>query len=89
MRPTIAVKVREWAWAIGIATGIAGATGVQMVTGGTRLTAVESRVAVLEAGANGNEPILRALALDLCLRTTDPRIRSPLECYRRESGSAR
>lgn len=85
-KQTVATKVREWAWAIGILAGIAGASGFQWVTGGTRLTAVEARVAVLEASANGNEPILKALALDLCLRTTDPRIRAPLECFRRENG---
>jgi hypothetical protein len=83
-KETIVSKARDWAWAIGILAGIAGASGFQWVTGGTRITALETRVAALE----GNADILKALALDLCLRTTDPRIRAPLECFRRESGNA-
>jgi hypothetical protein len=86
-------RVRDFAWLIGLVGGIAGATGFQWVTGGTRLTALESRVgtglSALEtrvAALESTADILEALALDLCLRTTDPRIRAPLECFRREAG---
>jgi hypothetical protein len=81
-KETLVNRLREWAWLIGVLGGIAGATGMQLVTGGSRLTALETRVAALE----GNATILNAVALDLCLRTTDPRIRAPLECFKREGG---
>jgi hypothetical protein len=81
-RQSFVNTVRDFAWLIGVVGGIAGATGMQMITGGSRLTALETRVAALE----GNATILNAVALDLCLRTTDPRIRAPLECYKREGG---
>ena len=92
-RQAFVARVRDFAWLIGILGGIAGATGLQWATGGTRLTALETRVAALDASTasriaalESNASILNALALDLCLRTTDPRIRAPLECFRREAG---
>lgn len=81
-RAGLANKLRDFAWLIGALAGIAGASGFQWVSGGTRLTALETRVAALE----GNKEILDALALDLCLRTTEPRIRAPLDCFHREAG---
>jgi hypothetical protein len=92
-RQTFVATIKEWAGLIGLLGGIATATGMQMVTGGSRITALETRVAALDASTSaritaleGNAVILNAVALDLCLRTTDPRIRAPLECFRRESG---
>ena len=92
-KQTLVQKARDFAFLIGILGGVAGATGLQLITGGTRLTALETRVAALDASTasriaalESNASILNALALDLCLRTTDPRIRAPLECFRRESG---
>jgi hypothetical protein len=88
-KASLVQRIRDFAWLIGIAGGIAGATGFQYVTGGTRITALETRVVAFEArvaALEGNADILAALALDLCLRTTDPRIRAPLECFRREAG---
>jgi hypothetical protein len=92
-RQTLITRMRDFAWLIGIAGGIAGATGFQYVSGGTRLTALENRVgtglSALETrvvALEGQADIMQALALDLCLRTTDPRIRAPLECFRREAG---
>jgi hypothetical protein len=88
-KQTLINRLREWAWIIGIAGGIAGATGFQYVTGGTRITTLEGRVSSFEARVatlEGQSDIMQALALDLCLRTTDPRIRAPLECFRREAG---
>lgn len=82
VKQTLVTRARDFAWLIGAVAGIAGATGTQWITGGSRLTALEVRVAALE----GQADILSALALDLCLRTTDPRIRAPLECFRREGG---
>ena len=81
-RQTFVNTMRDFAWLIGVLAGIAGATGMQMITGGSRITALETRVAALE----GQATILNAVALDLCLRTSDPRIRAPLECFKRESG---
>lgn len=81
-KETVVTRLRDFAFLIGIVGGVAGATGFQWITGGTRITALETRVAALE----GQADILSALALDLCLRTTDPRIRAPLECFRREAG---
>jgi hypothetical protein len=88
-RASIIAKMRDYAWLIGAACGIATATGFQWATGGSRITALESGQAALAtrvAALEGNADILNALALDLCLRTTEPRIRAPLECFRRESG---
>ena len=81
-KASLAAKARDFAWLIGIVTGFASATGAQYVTGGTRITALESRVTALERST----VILDAVALDLCTRTTDIRIRAPLECARREAG---
>jgi hypothetical protein len=88
-RASLIEKARDWAWAIGLAAGIAGAAGVQLVTGGSRITALESGQAALAtrvAALEGGKEVLDALALDLCLRTSEPRIRAPLECFRREAG---
>lgn len=88
-KETIVSKARDWAWVIGLLSGIAGASGFQYVTGGTRISNLENGVAALSLRVTkleGQADILNALALDLCLRTTDPRIRAPLECFRREAG---
>jgi hypothetical protein len=88
-RDTLVSKARDWAWVIGLLSGIAGASGFQYVTGGSRITALESSQSALALRVSkleGQADILNALALDLCLRTTDPRIRAPLECFRREAG---
>ena len=88
-KQTVIAKARDWAWVIGLLSGIAGASGFQYVTGGARITALEtsqSALALRVSELEGQADILNALALDLCLRTTDPRIRAPLECFRREAG---
>ena len=86
---TFVSKARDFAWLIGLLSGILGASGFQYVTGGARITALEtsqSALAIRVQKLEGQADILNALALDLCLRTTDPRIRAPLECFRREAG---
>lgn len=88
-KDTLVSKARDWAWIIGLLSGIAGASGFQFVTGDARITALEesqSSLALRVTKLEGQADILNALALDLCLRTTDPRIRAPLECFRREAG---
>ena len=82
-RASLISKARDFAWLIGVLGGILGATGAQWVTGGTRITGLESRVKALE---KDHATVIEALALDLCLRTTEPRIRAPLRCGEREAG---